>query len=264
MFCSSGRPCGLGTLIHMEYVLLFMVGTSVGSFLNVVAYRLPRRLDLVRRPSSCTSCGTCLAWYDLVPVLSYILLRGRCRGCHARVAPSYPVVELAAGGSVLATVGFYGWTSVALLATLLSWVLLVAALIDARWRVIPNGLLVSAACMAAGVHLAVLPGRILPSVAAGAVGGGVFLAVRQFHASMTGRKGLGMGDVKLVAVMGLCLGWSAVTMVYLACVVSALLGTLGIVAGRLHRRSRVPFAPFAAVGFWIYHVARPLLPAWIP
>jgi leader peptidase (prepilin peptidase) / N-methyltransferase len=163
---------------------------ALGSFLNVVAVRVPARRSVVRPPSSCGSCGHEIGWRDNIPVLSYLLLRGRCRHCSARISPVYPLVEVTTAALVVACVAVFGPTPYGALAAGFCALLVTLSVIDARYRIVPNRLVLPAAAGTLVVHTA-----LDPSVEwlLGALGGSVFL----FVAVLAYPKGLGMGDVKL-------------------------------------------------------------------
>lgn len=222
-----------------------MFGSLFGSFLNVVAYRLPRGESVVRPRSRCISCGATIRSYDNVPVLSWLLLRGRCRVCGTAISARYPTVE-AATAMICAAVAITAGSAVQLaLGLVLVLTLVPVTIIDLEHRIIPNKILAPAAVVALGLGLAIdpsgEPGRLL----AGAAGGGFLLA-----AALAYPRGMGMGDVKLVAVMGLCLG-SAVGPALLVALVTgvvagvAIMARVGTAAGR---KTAVPFGPFLALG----------------
>ncbi len=220
-------------------------GAMIGSFLNVVVYRLPRRESLVRPASHCTSCGSAIKPYDNIPVLSWLLLRGRCRNCKAAISGRYPLVEALAAllcvGAVLAG------GSPATIALNVAFILLLVpiALIDAEHRVIPNKLTALGAILALGLGTALDPSGEPARLIAGAVAGGALLI-----AAMAYPGGMGMGDVKLAGVMGLFLGSAVAPAMLIALLAGVLFG--GVVIARkgtlAARKTAVPFGPFLALG----------------
>jgi leader peptidase (prepilin peptidase) / N-methyltransferase len=222
-----------------------VLGAVVGSFLNVVAYRLPRRESLVRPRSHCRACGMQIKPYDNVPVLSWLLLRGHCRGCGARIAVRYPLVEaLTAGLCVGAVLAHHSAAGIALSITLILLVV-PAALIDLEHRIIPNRLTALGAVLALVIGLALDPGGEPERLIAGAAAGGFLLI-----AALAYPGGMGMGDVKLAAVMGLLLG-SAVAAALLAGLLAGVLAGAVIIArrgARDGRKTAIPFGPFLALG----------------
>ena len=234
----------------MVPALFAVFGLVIGSFLNVVVYRVPIRMSLVSPGSACPRCGTPIAPRDNIPVVSFLLLRGRCRRCGARISPEYPIVEAATAGLfALAAIRAESIGEAALIAPFLA-LMLAVALIDLRHRLIPNrltypslvlfggGILVA---WAAGVDVS--PSRAGLGLLATA-GPLLVIAVAMPH-------GMGMGDVKLAAVMGLVLGALGWNHVVVGAVLGVLLGGVGSVVALLAGRSRkdtIPFGPFLAAG----------------
>jgi leader peptidase (prepilin peptidase)/N-methyltransferase len=220
----------------------FAPGLAIGSFLNVVAARVPLRRSLVKPRSACMSCGHELAWYDNLPVLSYALLRGRCRYCGARISPLYPAVELATAVLVAACVWRFGLTGQAAVAAFFCAVLVAVTATDLRHRIIPNRIVVPATVVVLAAQAALEP---RPEWALGALGASLFL----FVAAMAYPAGMGMGDVKLALLMGAALGKS-VAVALLAGMIFALLPSLVLLArhGAAARKMGLPFAPFLALG----------------
>jgi leader peptidase (prepilin peptidase) / N-methyltransferase len=227
-----------------EIVVLALLGAAVGSFLNVLAYRLPRGESLVAPRSRCPACGVQIAAHDNVPVVSWIVLGGRCRSCHGRISPQYPLVE-ALTGALFAAVAVQTDMSAELLPGLAFMTLLVAvAAIDIEHRIIPNKLLVPGAAAALALWGLVDPSRLPENLIAAVCAGGFFLL-----AALAYPAGMGMGDVKLAAVMGLFLGRSVAPALFVALAAGALVGIgLMLVRGASARKQGVPFGPFLALG----------------
>jgi leader peptidase (prepilin peptidase)/N-methyltransferase len=234
-------------------------GATVGSFLNVVAYRLPRRESLVRPGSRCPGCATAIRPYDNLPVLGWLLLRGRCRSCAMTISPRYPLVEAITAALAVAVVLTKHSAAEIVLGLVLVGVLIPVALIDLEHRIIPNKLTFPAALAAvaigAGLDLRGVPEQLI----AGAAAGGFLLFFVLAYP-----RGMGMGDVKLAAVLGLYLGRS----VAVAILAGVLLGTavgaavmarVGIEKGR---RTAVPFGPFLAFGGLIGLFTGPAIVHW--
>src|SRR5262245_50288159 len=180
---------------------VFAPALVLGSFLNVVVARVPARRSIVRPPSSCGSCGTAILWRDNIPVLSYVVLRGRCRHCHARISLVYPVVEAVTALLIVTCVALYGPTAEAALGAGFCAVLVVLSVIDWRHCIVPDQIVLPAAAVALLVHTAIDPSvewAVWSIVAAG----GLFVAV------LTYPKRLGLGDVKLALLLGAVLGAS--------------------------------------------------------
>ena len=222
-----------------------ILGLLVGSFLNVVVWRLPRGESLVRPRSRCPSCGTAIRPWDNIPVVSWLLLRGRCRDCGARIAPRYPLVELATGVLYALVVVAKDDALDIALGLLLVTALVPIALIDLELRLIPNAITLPAAVAAlvAGVVLDV--GHVPEQLIAGAAAGGFFLIAAAVRPG-----GMGMGDVKLAAMLGLYLGRTVVPAIFAALILGVLVGAVVIArkGAREGRKTGVPFGPFLAVG----------------
>ncbi len=231
--------------LTVSAVLVFIFGTILGSFLNVVIYRLPRGLSLVAPGSRCPHCQTPIRPHDNIPLLSFFLLRGRCRTCRASIGWRYPVVE-AAAGLLLAAL----WVRFAPSA---AWVPFVAAgvfaltlvavfAIDLDHQIVPNAITYPG--LAAGVLLAILQGRVVPSVLAALGAGAFFLLV-----AIVSRGGMGGGDIKLAAMMGAFLSWPAIAVaLLLAFTLGAAVGVLLLGLRKRSRKDPIPFGPSLAVG----------------
>ncbi len=232
----------------MLVVALFMalLGLLIGSFAGVVAYRVPRGESPIGGRSRCDSCATVVAARDNVPVVSWLLLRGRCRSCGAAIPARYPLVELGlAVGFAAAYLALEddGAAEVALGCSFL-FVLAIVTLTDLEQRIIPNVVLAPAAVAAIALTLLGDPGELPPRLLAAAIGGGVLLLVSLAHP-----RGMGMGDVKLAFVMGLFLGRAVAPALLIGFAVGAIWG-LALIArhGSEARKRAVPFGPFLAFG----------------
>jgi len=224
-------------------------GLALGSFLNVVAARVPLRRSVVAPASACMSCGEPIAWQDNVPIASWLLLRGRCRHCGDAIPWVYPAVELATAALVAGCVLAFGVTLEGLLASFFCAVLVVVSATDLKHRIIPNRVAYPAAVVILGAQTALHPS---PEWALGALGASAFL----FAALVAYPAGMGMGDVKLAFVFGAMLGRSAGVALMLGMLLAlvpsiVLLGRHGLKA----RKMKIPFGPFLALGaaialFW--------------
>jgi leader peptidase (prepilin peptidase)/N-methyltransferase len=226
-------------------VLAFVGGAIIGSFLNVVAYRLPRGESLSRPASRCPSCGTPIKPYDNVPVLSWLVLRGRCRACGASISARYPLVELGTGLLCAAVVVAKGADSDAWLGLAFVLVLVPITLIDLDVRLIPNALTLIGAVAALAIQAVVDPGSLVEALIAAAAGGGfLLLAVLAYP------RGMGMGDVKLAAMMGLFLGRAVAPAMFVALIAGTVIGAVIIarVGVERGRKTAIPFGPYLALG----------------
>jgi leader peptidase (prepilin peptidase) / N-methyltransferase len=217
-------------------------GLAVGSFLNVVAARVPLRRSVVKPRSACMSCGNELAWYDNVPVVSYALLRGRCRSCGVRIGFLYPAVELATALLVAACVLEFGLSGRAAVASFFCAVLVAVTATDLTHRIVPNRIVVPAAVLVLLAQTALRPS---PEWALAAFGAALFL----FVAVLAYPAGMGMGDVKLALLMGAALG-KTVPVALLSGMIFALVPSIFLLArhGQAARKMAIPFAPFLALG----------------
>jgi len=220
----------------------FAPGLALGSFLNVVAARVPLRRSVVKPASACMSCGTQLAARDNVPVVSWLLLRARCRHCAARIPFRYPAVELATAALLAVCVLVFGLSFDALLAAFFCAVLVAISAVDIEHRIVPNRIVIPATAVLLPLHTLVDP---TPEWALGAFGAALFL----FVAVLAYPAGMGMGDVKLALFMGAMLG-KTVAVGLMVGMLTALIPSLFLVArhGSKARKMKIPFAPFLALG----------------
>jgi leader peptidase (prepilin peptidase)/N-methyltransferase len=224
-------------------------GLAVGSFLNVLAARLPLQRSVVHPASACMSCGTEIRWYDNVPLLSYALLRGRCRSCGTGIGLRYPAVELTTALLVAGCVLAFGLTADAAVAALFCIALVAVSATDLEHRIIPNKIVLPAAVVVLAAQTALHPS---PEWALCALGASGFL----FVAALAYPAGMGMGDVKLALLMGAMLG-RTVSVALMLGMIAALLPGLVLLAkhGQKARKMGIPFGPFLALGsvvalFW--------------
>ncbi len=231
-------------------IVIFIFGAIIGSFLNVVIYRLPREegwrqqlRSLVSPGSHCTGCERPISWYDNIPLLSYAVLRGKCRHCGERIPRRYPLVEFAnAVLYVLAGLAF-GLKPELFPALLFISALVAVFFIDMEHYIIPNVIVLPAAAVGLVTMIAIDPGRWLELILAGVISAAFFFLVAIIKPG-----GMGMGDVKLAGMMGFYLGKSVLVALFLGFLLGALAGLALVITGRKGRKSRVPFGPFLAVG----------------
>jgi len=226
-------------------VLAFLGGLLVGSFVTVVAHRVPRGESIVGPRSRCPACGAQIAAYDNVPVLSWTLLRGRARCCGARISARYPLTELSLGILYAATVLVLWEDPVEVALGLVFVTALVAiTLTDLERRIIPNKILIVAAALGVAIAAVGDPGSLPERAIAAATAGGLL-----FLAALAYPRGMGLGDVKLAAVMGLFLGRNVAPAILVALLGGSLVG-LAMIArhGAAARKRAIPFGPFLALG----------------
>jgi leader peptidase (prepilin peptidase)/N-methyltransferase len=235
----------------------------IGSFLNVCIYRIPNGSSIVRPPSSCPVCNASIKWFDNIPVVSYILLRGRCRGCKTRISIRYPIVEMLTGLFAVITWMEFGLSLSALIYFFFITILLVITFIDIDHRIIPD--IISLPCIPLGFALSfVLPSITwIDSLLGIALGGGSLLAIAWGYQLFRGKEGMGGGDIKLLAMIGAFLGWKGVLFTIMA---SSFTGTaVGIImmirAGG-GMKMALPFGPFLAIGAILYLFVGPQTISW--
>lgn len=215
---------------------------ALGSFLNVVVARVPERRSLLRPPSSCGSCGSEILWRDNVPLVSYVLLGGRCRHCGVRISPVYPLVEALTAALVVACVAVFGPTPYGALAAGFCATLVVLSVIDVRHRIVPDRIVLPAAGTALLAHTVIDPSPAWWICSFGAALG-LFLVVLAYPS------GLGMGDVKLALLLGAVLG-PAVSVALMLGLLAALVPAVVLLGrhGASARKMAVPLVPFLAFG----------------
>lgn len=230
------------SLTLLMNIFVFLFGITVGSFLNVCILRIPKGESIVTGPSHCTRCGRKLNWYELIPLFSFLALRGRCAGCKARISAQYPIVEAANGLLWLLVFQVLGFTLEALLACFFASCLLVLSVIDARTREIPSG--TSLFIFLLGVAGTLLDLQNWQSHLIGLFAVSVPLALIFFA---TGGRGMGGGDIKLMAGCGLLLGWKLVVLGFFLGCFAATIIHLTLIAFKKAGRT-LSFGPYLSVG----------------
>lgn len=223
-------------------------GLVIGSFLNVCIYRLPRRESLVFPPSRCTSCGRQLSWFDNVPVVSWTVMRGRCRTCGSPVSMMYPIVEIVTAAVFVSGYLLYGLTPLGGVRVAFACALIVLFVIDLRHRILPNAITLP------GVAIGFICSLFLPpgwrdSLIGILAGGGTLFLIAEAYYRVRHVEGLGMGDVKLLGMIGAFLGWQLVLLtLVVASLAGSVLGLFLIATGRGDMKLALPFGTFLAVG----------------
>jgi leader peptidase (prepilin peptidase)/N-methyltransferase len=232
----------------LQLLTVALFGLCIGSFLNVCAYRLPLGQSIVHPRSRCTSCGRQLTWFDNLPVLSWVVLGGRCRTCKQPVSWMYPAVEVVTGLVFLITYLTYGLTLLGLVRVVFACALIVLFITDLQHKILPNVITYSGIIVGFVCSFFLPPGWV-SSLIGLIMGGGFLLAIAEAYLRIRGQEGLGMGDVKLLAMIGAFLGWKLVllTLVF-ASFTGSLAGGLLIAGGRGTMKYELPFGTFLAVG----------------
>jgi leader peptidase (prepilin peptidase)/N-methyltransferase len=241
----SGNPYTLFSLVF---------GLILGSFLNVCIHRIPRRESIVHPPSSCPHCGTRIRFYDNIPVVSFILLRGRCRSCRGPISARYPLVETITGLLSMALFARYGVSLPYFLWLAFCACLVVITFIDLDHKIIPDVLSIPGVIL--GFALSFLPVSsvsVFESILGILLGGGSLYLVAFLYSWIRGQEGMGGGDIKLLAMIGAWMGWKALPFVIL---ISSLTGTLigggSLLLSRQRLSEQIPFGPFLALGALLY------------
>ncbi|MEW5796596.1 MAG: prepilin peptidase [Candidatus Zixiibacteriota bacterium] len=232
-----------------ELILVFVLGLAVGSFLNVLVYRLPRRKQFVKGRSACPHCGAVIKWYQNIPLVSYLALRGRCASCHKPISWRYPLIELLNGLGYLYFFYNYNWSVEFAVFAFLASALIVVFFIDLEHQIIPD--LVTLPGMVIGLAVSLFPDgvTIVQSLIGLVVGGGALYLIAVLGDWLFKKESMGGGDIKLAAMLGAFLGWQKVLLVFLGSAVIGLVVSLLIMAfsARLRRTRIVPFGPFIAL-----------------
>ncbi len=223
-------------------------GLVLGSFLNVVIHRLPRDMSLLRPRSHCPACGATVRWFDNVPVLSYVALGGRCRGCRTPISPRYPLVELLTGSLLVACVVRFSVTVAGAEAIVLVLLLVPLAFIDLEHHLLPDVLTLPGIALGLGFSAAGGVATLADAAIGAAVGGALPYVVIVVYRAIRGVEGMGLGDVKLLAMVGAFLGWRGVLLtIGLGSCVGAVFGIALIASGRGRRDTELPFGVFLAL-----------------
>jgi len=231
------------------YVYVFIFGLCIGSFLNVCIYRLPEGIFFKKQRSECPACGKMIRFYDNIPVLSYLILRGRCRYCKATISIRYPLVELITGVSAVSTYMKFGLTLEGLIYFVFIAVLIVVIYIDIDHQIIPDII------TKPGIPIGFIASFFLTSMTMKAsvlgiiAGGGSLLSVAWIYRLITKREGMGGGDIKLLAMIGGLIGWKGVIFtIYTASVAGTIVGLPMILLKNKNFRFKIPFGPFLSMG----------------
>ncbi len=239
----------------------FVFGMVVGSFLNVCICRMPKEESIVSPPSHCPHCNYQIRWYDNIPVISYLLLRGRCRGCGARISPQYPLVELLNGIIALLLFLRFGPTLAFAVLFVFCSALVVITFIDIEHQIIPDEISLSGIVIGFVMSFFLQGHNWLNSLLGILLGGGSLLLVAYGYQWLTGKEGMGGGDIKLLAMMGAFLGWKSIPFIILASsLVGSVVGVSIMLLQKKDSKLAIPFGPYLAFGAVLYiFYGRPLI-----
>jgi len=249
-----------GLALEAAYVTL--LGLMLGSFMNVCIYRLPRGLSPVRPRSGCPNCGHMLAWYENVPVVSYLVLRGRCRKCRVAISPMYPIIEAITGAVFLAAYLWYGPSALLIVRLIFAWAMIALFVIDYQHQILPNVITIPGIVIGILSNILAGPGWIA-SIIGAAVGAGSLYAIAEIYYRVRHEEGLGMGDVKMLGMIGAFLGWK---LVLLTLVISSFLGSIVgvfvLVSRKESLKYAMPFGTFLTVGALVASVVGDAILDW--
>jgi len=251
-------------------ILIFIFGLLWGSFFNVCIFRLPLEKSVIWGRSSCPKCHALIPWFCNIPVISFVLLRGRCRNCKASISIQYPLIELITGFLFFGLYSYYGLSKECLFAIVFCSILLVVSVIDLKHQIIPDE--ISLPGIIVGFFLSIWLGKIswMDSLLGTVLGGGSFLLVAWGYEKLAKREGLGGGDIKLLAMIGAWLGTQSLLIVIIvSSLVGSLIGIGAMIICKKDFKAAIPFGPFLALGalaylFWGNELTTVLFPPLVP
>lgn len=251
------------TLNGITIIFSLLFGLALGSFLNVCIYRIPLKKSLIMPPSSCPHCRERIRFYDNLPVISYLILLGKCRKCHQKISIQYPLVELITGLLSVSLVIKHGISVHSVLFLLFCTSLVVISFIDLRHQIIPD--VISLPGIVIGMAFSIFSGYIpwLDSLIGILAGGGSLYLIAVAFERLTGKEGMGGGDVKLLAMIGAWMGWKALPFIILfSSLVGIILGGGSLLLSRQGLQAKIPFGPFLALGALAYFFFGKELMVW--
>lgn len=237
-----------------EFFLVLVLGLIFGSFANVCIYRMPRDMSIVRPNSYCTNCNTFIKWYDNIPILSYILLKGKCRKCGSKISLRYPLIEFVCGLLFASMFFVFGYTYILLPFCLLVFSLLVITAIDFEFQIIPDEF--SFMLMIVGFSTSffnwtlgdTISQRMLNSFFGFLAGGGSLFVVAIIGKWIFKKDAMGGGDIKIMAGVGTFIGWDKVLFaIFVACLLGSIVGVFLIIFKKIARKQEIPFGPYLAL-----------------
>jgi leader peptidase (prepilin peptidase)/N-methyltransferase len=243
-------------------IMAGVLGLAVGSFLNVCIYRLPRQQSIAYPPSRCTRCGRSLSWYDNIPVISWAFLRGRCRQCGDPISAQYPIVELVT--AVLAVLIVWLTPSGALVVSrlLLGAILIALFMIDLEHQILPNIITIPGLVIGLALSAIAPPGWQSAFIGA-ALGAAILYAIAAGYYLVRKEEGMGMGDVKMLAMIGAFLGWQSVLLtLVLSSFAGAVIGIALLATSRGNMRYALPFGTFLAIGALVAMLSGDAIIGW--
>ncbi len=239
--------------VELILIVPFLFGAVVGSFLNVCIYRLPLGISIVSPPSSCPECKGRIPFYYNIPIIGYLLLGGKCASCGAHFSLRYPFVEALSGLAALALFARFGLSPALFIYFAFIASLIVVTFVDLSHGIIPDVISIPGVLAGFGASLILANPGWLNSIIGIALGGGVLLVIAGAYYLITGKEGMGLGDVKLLAMIGAFLGWRGVLVTILAgSLTGSVLGIIMMIIYRKDSKFALPFGPFLAFGAAVY------------
>ena len=234
-------------------IYIFFIGLSIGSFLNVCIYRIPKKESIVWKPSYCPQCNHRIYYRYNIPVISYLMLKGKCEFCKAKIALQYPLVELITAFLFMFLYWRFGLSQIFFKYTILVSILITVSFIDIKYKIIPNSIIIFGLVTGLAINLFFYRLSINDYLIGGLLGE-ILLWLSSLLGYLLFRKqGMGGGDIKLAVVIGLFIGWKGIVLAfYLAVVLGAFFGLLGILSGKLKRFNKIAFGPYLAIGALAY------------
>lgn len=241
-------------------IFIFTVGAAIGSFSNVCIYRLPKKLSIIFPSSQCPNCGKNISLFDNIPIISFLILRGRCRYCQSSISWRYPIVELITGLIFLSLYLNFLISPQFFIYVLLCTSLIIIAFIDLEHKIIPDVITLPGIIIGLTLSLTIPHITLVNSIKGLLIGGGIFYAIAIFS-----RGGMGGGDIKLIAMVGSFLGWKNVLLtIFLGSLFGSIVGIVLIILKKKNRKDMVPFGPFLSLGAIIsIFFGRDLIDLWL-
>ena len=248
---------------HLELITAFIFGICIGSFLNVCIFRLPAGKSIVHPPSSCPGCNAAIRFYDNIPVLSWFILRGQCRNCHTPIAFRYVMVEILGGFMAVCVYLRFGPSVQGIIYFSFIAALLVITFIDIDYHIIPDVISLPGILLGFAASFFIPTLSWMDSLIGILAGGGSLYAVAWGYERITGKEGMGGGDIKLLAMIGAFIGWQGVLLtIFVGSAIGTLVGLIDMRVKKKDMKMRIPFGPFLALGAIIHLFLGNELIAW--
>ncbi len=235
----------------MPYAVAFVIGAVIGSFLNVCIYRIPHSISIITPPSHCPVCKSRIAFYDNIPILSYLILRGRCRHCKTKIPITYLLVETISGITTLIIYARFGLNLESTSYLVLSYTLIIISFIDLKHYIVPDSL--SVPLIALGLLSGLFQHMLVHSIIGALVGFASMLAIQFMGKALFKKEALGGGDVKLMAAIGAFIGAKGIFFsIICGSLIGSIVGIIMIVMSKAGMKTAIPFAPFLSLAAVIY------------